>query len=81
MNRGICSDFNSSLEHGFYAVTNTTNNIPSNAYSYGVLEVFGSSSFLVQRYTPHANYTGNYGEYTRVRYNDKWGSWRFIPYN
>lgn len=81
MNRGYSGDFNTSLEHGYYAVSNTTNNIPSNAYSYGVLEVFGASNFLIQRYTPHSNYAGNYGEYTRVRYNNKWGEWRFIPYN
>ena len=29
---------------------------------------------------PIANYSGNFGEYTRIRYDDKWGSWRFIPY-
>ena len=80
MNRGFCGDFNSSLDHGYYAVSSTTNNTPPNAYTYGLLEVFGSANFTVQRYTPHANYSGNYGEYTRVKYNDTWGEWRFIPY-
>lgn len=80
MNRDFCGDFNSPLNHGYYAVSNTTKNTPPNAYTYGVLEVFGSANFTVQRYTPHANYSGNYGEYTRVKYNDTWGEWRFIPY-
>lgn len=80
MYRGICSDFNTNIELGMYIVNINTINRPSNAYSYGVLEVFGGSTFLAQRYTPHANYAGNFGEYTRIRYNNIWENWRFIPY-
>ncbi|WP_300812657.1 pyocin knob domain-containing protein [uncultured Bacteroides sp.] len=81
MYRGIAGDMNNILEVGYYSsVSNITTNYPDKAYTHGVLEVFGGGNFIAQRYTPHANYSGNFGEYTRIRYDDKWGSWRFIPY-
>ena len=80
MYRGIANDIDQTLGHGYYVATENSINMPPNAYKYGVLEVFGGDSFLAQRYTPHTNYSGNYGEYNRVRYKETWSSWRFIPY-
>lgn len=81
MYRGVAGDLDEITELGCFIVTSeNSTHIPSGAYKYGVLEVFGGSAFIGQRYTPHTNTVGNFGEYTRVRYNDTWGSWRFIPY-
>ena len=82
MFREVAKDIDAITETGYYCVSNgISTNIPPNAYSYGVLEVFGGVPFIGQRYTPHSDYAGNYGEYSRVRYNGTWTSWRFIPYN
>ena len=81
MYRGLAGDIDTITDTGSYSTgLSATTNLPDNAYSYGILEVFGGGSFIIQRYTPHANYSGDYGEFTRVRYQNQWGSWRFIPY-
>lgn len=73
MYRGVAGDIDTITDTGFYSIGASSTNLPDNAYSYGILEVFGGGSFIIQRYTPHNNYAGDYGEFTRVRYNDKWG--------
>lgn len=81
MYRGVAGDIDTITDTGSYSTgIGATTNLPDNAYSYGILEVFGGGNFIIQRYTPHTNYAGDYGEFTRVRYQNKWGSWRFIPY-
>lgn len=81
MLRGIAGDIDSLIESGFYEVRlDQSTNIPPNAYTYGILEVFKSTIFTLQRYTPHSNDSGKYGEYNRIKYNNIWGNWRFIPY-
>ena len=82
MYRGVAANIDEIIENGSYVVSaGVSTNLPTDAYSYGVLEVFGGESFIAQRYTPHSNYSGNYGEYTRVRYKEDWGNWRFIAYS
>ena len=82
MYRGVAANIDEIIKNGSYVVSaGASTNLPTDAYSYGVLEVFGGESFIAQRYTPHSDYSGNYGEYSRVRYNGTWTSWRFIPYN
>lgn len=82
MYRGIAGDINMSTKNGYYeARADYTSNFPPNAYTYGILEVFGGNLFLAQRYTPHSKYSGlSYGEFSRVMYNGEWTEWRFIPY-
>ena len=81
MFRGIAGDIDSLIESGYYEVRlNQSTNIPPNAYTYGILEVFKSTMFILQRYTPHSNNSSKYGEYNRVKSQGVWTDWRFIPY-
>lgn len=81
MFRGIAGDIDSLNESGYYEVRiDQSTNIPPNAYTYGILEVFQSTMFTLQRYTPHSNNSGKYGEYNRVKTKGVWKNWRFIPY-
>lgn len=80
MYRGVAGDIDTITDTGSYSTSTVTTNLPDNAYSFGILEVFGGGIFIIQRYTPHANYAGDYGEFTRVRFQNKWERWRFIPY-
>lgn len=81
MYRGTAGNVNDLTEEGYY-ITNAeaTTNLPTDAYLYGILELFGGGSFLIQRYTPHANYSAKFGEFNRVKYNGIWADWRFTPY-
>ena len=81
MFRGIAGDLDSLIESGYYEVRpDQSTNIPPDAYTYGILEVFKTDMFTFQRYTPHSNSSGKYGEFNRVKLGSSWGNWRFIPY-
>lgn len=81
MYRGTAGNVDDLAIVGYYETrSENTTNLPTGAYYYGILEIFGGGSFLVQRYTPHANYSGKFGEYNRVKFQGVWTDWRFIPY-
>lgn len=52
--RGIAQDLNACLEPGYYQVQEqSTQNIPTGIYSYGIVTVKRTATFLTQEYVPH----------------------------
>lgn len=76
--RGICQDLNTCLTPGYYQVQHPdTKNIPAGAYSYGILTVKKTVSFISQEYVPHAK--GNAAKYktcSRVWTEGIFSDWR-----
>ena len=75
-------DLDTIIETGFYYLSGGAIHFPSDAYPYGVLEVYTVPGITAQRYIPHTNDSRfKYGEFSRVRYNGNWGLWRYSQYN
>lgn len=55
--RGIVLDINTCLTPGYYQVqSQSTKNIPTGAYQYGILTVKKTASFITQEYIPHSKF-------------------------
>lgn len=80
--RGIASTMDVE-ETGFYQVGSSTMDVPSIMYPYGVLEVFHTSSFVIQRFTTHENSVrfGDCGIWVRTKFSSQpFTSWRQYPF-
>lgn len=78
--RGICQDMNTCLTPGYYQVQyQSTKNIPSGVYEYGILTVKGTASFISQEYVPHSTNAGQpYRTVSRVWTQNTWNTWRYF---
>lgn len=82
--RDYCTDMDTCMESGYYTVSaQRTVNIPEGAYSYGVLLVMKSRSFVSQIY--HAHHAANGGNapdsclHVRMHHEASgWGPWTKI---
>lgn len=76
--RGICLDMNTCLTPGYYQVQyQSTKNIPSGVYEYGILTVKATATFISQEYMPHNHNAGQtYRTLSRVWTEKAWSNWR-----
>ncbi|WP_300933820.1 pyocin knob domain-containing protein [uncultured Duncaniella sp.] len=76
---GLCTDFDTALQPGYYNVAQQlgTKNYPPNAYGWGILEVMPAAEFVLQRYTPH-QFGSSKALYYRMSLQGTWNPWILI---
>lgn len=77
--RGICADFDTALQPGYYKVASQMGSInyPPSSYKWGILEVLVAAEFILQRYTPH-QFGSSKALYYRMSSQGVWNPWILI---
>lgn len=82
--RGIAQDLNACLEPGYYQVQGqSTTNIPTGVYTYGIVTVKRTASFITQEYVPHnkSSTTTKYQTASRAYTQGYFTAWRVLTWD
>lgn len=82
--RGIATDMNTCLEPGYYQIQEqSTQNIPTGVYPYGILTVKRTVSFLTQEYVPHnkSSTASKYETASRAYTQGNFTAWRVLAWD